>query len=259
MITFSKWSGSGNDFILIEDWDETFPSNQPLLIQKLCQRQTGIGADGLLLMSRSRDDGLKMRYFNADGFEVAMCGNGIRCFFRHALSEGYCTSPTVIHTQKSRYLCQEKNNLISVEMGIPEVIEWECLEGYWINTGVPHLILPVEDVDLIDVGKEGKKHRFDPKFSPEGVNVNFVSRHQPGFLKIRTFERGVEGETLACGTGVVAAAFVAKKAWGLPSNIQVETRLKTMLSVSIGEDDQCELIGPAEKIFMGSFEIQNFF
>jgi len=254
---FSKYHGAGNDFVLVDNRDGTFPSASVETVKTLCDRHFGIGADGLILLESSEVADFKMVYFNADGRLSSMCGNGARCIVLFASEKGIenvageFEAVDGIHS----YLITEPNRKVKVSMrDVQEIVQRGAT--YFINTGSPHLIVPTEDIQDIDVREEGKKIRYSPQFKKEGVNVNFVQA-QGDTVDIRTYERGVEDETLACGTGCVAAA-----AWAAVSqNVNGGThtyRLNTLgglVKVSfqhVGKRfKDVFLEGPAVKVFEG--------
>ncbi len=242
-LQFTKLQGNGNDFILIDEWDDLLvpDDKKAAFAKKYCHRRFGIGADGVLFLTKGVRAPLQMRIFNEDGSEAEMCGNGIRCFAKYALDKRYIVPGTARVETKAGVLevetrTEEGNTYIRVNMGKPlfdrikipaqgrgEFINVP-LHGYEVsavNTGVPHAVVFVdnlEDPDLMDVAP---KIRFDRVF-PNGANVNFVQRDM-GNLRVRTYERGVEGETLSCGTGSVAAAAVARHLGIVRDSVVVKT------------------------------------
>jgi diaminopimelate epimerase len=211
---FFKYHGTGNDFILI-DQCEDICSLSVTDIARLCNRHLGIGADGLMLLTREKGYDFGMRYFNADGNESTMCGNGGRCITAFARALGIIGDKATflaIDGEHNAEILHTSNNETIVRLHMsdvplnPRMPERETPDQLVIDTGSPHLVLFVEDASLIDVATEGRKHRFAQPFSPAGINVDFVQIKQDGSLFVRTFERGVEAETLSCGTGVTAAA-----------------------------------------------------
>lgn len=262
-ISFSKYHGAGNDFVLI---DEKGLPNVDLshLARVLCHRQHGIGADGLILLSDSSVADYKMRIFNADGSEPAMCGNGIRCLFDF-IQKRCCLR---IETLSGILACRQNGDQVAVNLGTPQILHWPLKlpqgEAYVVDTGVPHAVLFVDDLDAVDVQEIGAKVRFSTHFAPHGVNVNFVTVLEPGKIALRSYERGVEAETLACGTGAAAAAFVAVKLHGLSMPISTLTRLSFQHPVQYRQDlnfqlftNEIEMLGPAEKVFEGAIDLKN--
>jgi len=212
-IPFVKMVGAGNDFVIVEE----LKTNLPVLAREICQRKTGIGADGLLVLEKSRQADFKMLVFNPDGSEAEMCGNGARCMAVYLA--------TVKKVKKQHLVLETKAGLIEVKahkdealinVGIPKEINLDVsldLRGRpvrvnAINTGVPHAVIFVDGIDHIDVCGLGREVRFHPKFAPRGTNVNFAEQLGKDFIKVRTYERGVENETLACGTGSVASSII---------------------------------------------------
>lgn len=207
-LRFYKYHGNGNDFILIDNRSGQVKNLSRSTVEKLCHRRFGIGADGFILMNKSAQYDFEMQYFNSDGRESTMCGNGGRCMVQFAADLGLAQNKTrflaidgphegVIGTDKS----------ISVKMIDVKGFEQKGVD-YVINTGSPHYVKFVSNVDGINVSDAGKKIRNEAEFAREGINVNFVEENADA-LKVRTYERGVEDETYSCGTGVVAAALVS--------------------------------------------------
>jgi diaminopimelate epimerase len=239
MISYSKYAGCGNDFILIDNRLSLFPNDQTPLIQQLCERRTGIGADGLILLQGSQKADFRMRIFNADGTEAEMCGNGLRCLMPF-LKELGCNNPTyTIESMQRIHTLNWNESRVTATMGDPVDMAWGIeltVDGmnytvHYLNTGVPHVILFVKDIKEIPVEPLGRKIRYHPRFSPRGANVNFVEKQNDQALKIRTYERGVEGETLACGTGATASAIAAALVLGMEPPITIVTRSKERLTI----------------------------
>ena len=257
MVAFSKYHGAGNDFILIDDLALSFPETNGELIARLCHRQKGIGADGLILLQPSSGADFRMRIFNADGREVEMCGNGLRCLV-HFINSDHPS--LLIETQDGPVRCHREGEKISTHLRAPRMLFWNlsyALCGkerqlYGVDTGVPHAILFEEDLSRTDVDNWGREIRH---FFPRGVNVNFVQVNPKGSLSVRTYERGVEKETLACGTGIAASAFVAAKLYGLESKIEVMAASKEILEVAL-LNDGIEVKGPAVLVYDGEFNIK---
>lgn len=218
---FVKYHGAGNDFVLIDCTEQLIPDDLPALARHVCERRYGVGADGLLLIYPSQVADYRMRIFNADGSEPAMCGNGIRCVADYIFHYKTSKSALFIETMRKILACRNEENGIVVDLGPPVVMHGN--EPYVVDTGVPHAVLFVPDVDTVVFPSEAQKIRFDPRFAPHGVNVNFASLRDD-MLYVRTYERGVEGETLACGTGAAAAAFIAQQHYGKNGPIAIATR-----------------------------------
>lgn len=239
-ISFSKYAGCGNDFIIFDNRTLFFPSNHDQLIKNLCDRSKGIGADGVILLENSLSADFKMRIFNADGSEAEMCGNGIRCLLKYIRELGFTHQSYTIETMKSNRIVEFCYQDVRVEMGSPTDLIWniplpienKTLVVHHLNTGVPHTILFVKDITLIPLDHLGPQIRYHPFFLPKGTNVNVASLSGSSEIHLRTYERGVEGETLACGTGATATALAAAKLYGLESPISVQTRSGESILIS---------------------------
>jgi diaminopimelate epimerase len=239
-IPFIKMSGSGNDFILI-DHREPFLKEDSLkdFVQKVCQRRVSVGADGLILIERSEKADFKWRFYNADGSEPEMCGNGGRCAARFAHLKGIAGSSLKFETLAGILSAQVDGKRVKLEMTKPFGLKLdETLlvdgrkEGFsFINTGVPHVVLFREDIEKIDIVKLGRAIRRHSHFAPAGANVNFVKVEKGDSLSVRTYERGVEDETLACGTGLVASALIAAFKGLVKSPVSVKTMGGEVLTV----------------------------
>ncbi len=267
MLRFTKMNGAGNDFILIDNraGDIHLDCGQ---IARLCDRHRGIGADGVLLLEEpSNHADFRMRYFNADGGEAEMCGNGARCFARFAKIVTGSRDKILFETPAGIIGAQLHEDLVTLNMGDPTdlqmnvrlQIENEEALVHYINTGVPHVVIHVSRIDVVDVRSRGKKIRQHDMFSPKGANVNFLEKRGPKEIAIRTYERGVEDETLACGTGVVASALILAAMENLSGSISVLVRGGNKLQVGFdrigGQFRNVTLTGPAEFVFEGSIEV----
>lgn len=223
---FTKMVAAGNDFIVIDNRVLKIATKEKLaaLSRKVCQRTFGVGADGLLVVERSRKADVRMRIFNADGSEAEMCGNGSRCFaLWYARSLKKTNASLAIETLAGTIHAQVQGEQVKVNLTAPHSLRLDVpvsglagisgatrtLKANFINTGVPHAVIFVENVDLVDVNNLGRQVRYHKAFAPAGTNVNFVEMLNKHFIEIRTYERGVEAETLACGTGSVASALIA--------------------------------------------------
>lgn len=264
-IKFHKYSGAGNDFIIIDNRKQTLvPENLP--IKTLCCRKKGIGADGLILVEPSVSSLCKMRIFNADGSEAEMCGNGIRCVVDYLYSDPLSDILCEIESKHKNHLAWKKNGLITIDMGSPTDIVWEIdlklkndnITASFLNTGVPHTVLFCEDVNSLQVSSIGREIRFHNKFTPKGTNVNFAQIIDGG-IKIRTYERGVESETEACGTGATAAAIVAAKKFKISPPIKVFVQSKDFLLIDFDIEgnsiSNVKMAGPCTKVFEGRFKL----
>ena len=210
MIRFSKYEGTGNDFIIIDNRNKIFDGENFSLIQKLCNRRFGIGADGLLLLNTSEKYNFNMQYFNADGKPGSMCGNGGRCLSAFAKRLGLINEGAVfdaidgIHYARiEKYDEQNFNALVNLKMNNVKDIE-HGTDYSFLNTGSPHYVKFTNDPGKVDVITEGRKIRYSDRFRETGTNVNFISIKNDN-IYVRTYERGVENETLSCGTGAVAS------------------------------------------------------
>lgn len=216
MIQFTKLSGTGNDFILIDNRKSVLRGDENEFFQKICRRRTGIGADGILLIEGSDNVDFKMRYYNADGFEAEMCGNGARSCAFYAHKNGIADCDMKFEVFGEIYQAKITDGTVSLLMQAPDelvfkpgILEHENFhEGGSVLLGVPHYVLFCNNIEQIDVEKIGKYYCNHPAFAPRKTNVNFVSE-QNGNLLLRTYERGVNAETLSCGTGTVSSAIFA--------------------------------------------------
>ncbi|MFH1004328.1 MAG: diaminopimelate epimerase [Bacteroidota bacterium] len=207
-LAFYKYHGTGNDFIIIDNRDLIFNNKESGLVARLCHRRFGIGADGLLLLQNKKGYDFEMVYYNSDGNESSFCGNGSRCIIAFAKKIGILKTNNIkFFAIDGEHEAKIKRNIISVKMNNVNNVEVHP-DYLFINTGSPHFVSFVSDVKKIDVLDEGRKIRNSKPFKKEGVNVNFVEK-KDNFIFVRTYERGVEDETLSCGTGVVASALAA--------------------------------------------------
>ena len=239
-IPFMKMSGSGNDFILI-DHRKPFldESRMKELIQKVCRRRVSVGADGLILIEHSNKADFKWRFYNSDGGEAEMCGNGGRCAARFAYLKGIAGPSLTFETVVGILSAQVNGMKVKLELTKPyglKLDETILIEGKKqtfssINTGVPHAVILLEDARGVDVVKTGRAIRFHPHFSPAGTNANFVQVENLSRLSVRTYERGVEDETLACGTGAVASALIAAFKGLVKSPVSIKTSGGEILTV----------------------------
>lgn len=212
-IPFAKYHRGGNDFILIDSCSSKIPGFTPAQITHLCHRSMGIGADGLLLLEPSSVAHYRMRIFNADGSEPAMCGNGILCLLDFIAREKKGMGHCVIETQKALLTGHIEAEWVGIEFSSPKLLgSYDLIPNtpfYVVDTGVPHGILFVEDLDIPSFEATARTLRFHPLFAPSGINVNFAKSLSLNKLSARTYERGVERETLSCGTGSAAIAWIA--------------------------------------------------
>lgn len=257
-ILFQKYQGTGNDFIIVDNRKKQYDNLTSKHIQLLCDRHFGIGADGLMLLNTSEKCDFEMKYYNADGNESSMCGNGGRCIVQFAYAH------QIIH-KKCRFIAIdgeheaiiENNNWIKLKMkDVTNVIKEN--NDFIIDTGSPHYIKQVQHINNINVVEEGRKIRYNKTFEKQGINVNFVETKKDKNIFVRTYERGVENETLSCGTGVVASALISAHTIGL-NQIDIET-LGGNLTVEYNKIDNTHfkeiwLCGPAVLVFTGEISI----
>ena len=254
---FFKYHGTGNDFILIDNRSGKFNADSEI-IAKLCHRRFGIGADGLMLLENSDNYDFKMRYFNSDGNEGTMCGNGGRCIVAFAKKLGLITEYTVFEAVDGIHKARVNNGLVSLHMSSVDNID-KLSSDYFLDTGSPHFVRFIDDVDEFDVYKEGRNIRYSEKFKKNGTNVNFVQIIDDNTIKVATYERGVEDETLSCGTGVTASAISAYvKNGGRAAKFNIQTKggdLQVEFVEKNGKFDNIILSGPASFVFEGNIEI----
>lgn len=255
--TFYKFQGTGNDFILFDNRDLWFDKQNTKRISELCDRKFGIGSDGLMLIESHSDRLYNLVFFNPDGSQ-SFCGNGTRCSVALAKQFGIVEQEGVIEaTDGTHDIKIDNNNWVSVHMR--NVDEFKTFgDDMWLYTGSPHYIVFVDDVDSVNVYEDGRKRRYAEPWGQEGTNVNFVEIVERG-IKIRTYERGVENETLSCGTGVTAAAIAAHKTGKISGEtIRVETlggNLEVNLNLQNDVYTNVWLNGPAEKVFEGTIDV----
>ncbi|MFD2257995.1 diaminopimelate epimerase [Luteolibacter algae] len=271
LLHFYKMNGAGNDFIIIDNRDLSINLDEDT-IAALCDRHRGIGADGLLAVEPAEHGAdYKFRYYNADGGEAEMCGNGARCFgfFTAHLSDSEelpesVSFETIAGTLSADIVGDDIRIAMSepkdLELKAPIELEGHAADFYFLNTGVPHVVSFVEDVQAVDVVTYGRTVREHPHFAPNGTNANFAQILAPDHIAIRTYERGVEDETLACGTGMVASALIHHLLTGAESPIKVDVEGGDTLSVGFEKTSDTTftnvtLTGPADFVFEGEIEI----
>ncbi|GHE40711.1 diaminopimelate epimerase [Sphingobacterium griseoflavum] len=254
-LSFSKYQGAGNDFILVDNRTGFFDRSDVNLVKRLCDRRFGIGADGLMLLQDIKNFDFEMVYFNADGREGTMCGNGGRCIVAFARDLGIIAERTAFLAVDGRHEAKIDEEL--VDLGMIDV-NGTARDGaaYVIDTGSPHYIHFVQNLDNLPVYEEGYKIRNNDKYRKEGINVNFVQQESDGGYFVRTFERGVENETLACGTGATAAAMAAAVEYSLEGSLEIPIRvLGGQLYISFNRTGEqftdVRLKGPAQFVFKG--------
>ncbi len=262
MMKFTKAVATGNDFVIIDNRPGD-AEDLPALARKLCDRKKAVGADGLLVIETSKKADFKMRIFNPDGSEAEMCGNGSRCVALYAASRKISKPQMTIETLAGVLDASVKGDTVKVKLTDPKDIKWNlCLminkcpyKLNFVDTGVPHVIHFTDDLEKIDVKNLGSHIRHHGEFSPEGTNADFVKVVDKHTIKVRTYERGVEDETLACGTGAVASAIISAEAEKMPSPITVETRsgekIKVYFEIKDGNFRNVYLEGKAKLVFDG--------
>lgn len=270
-IIFSKMHGAGNDFVLIDDRDTTFRVADVDWLQRIGARRTGIGCDGFILIQPPLGSAdFRMRFLNPDGSEVDMCGNAARCVARFASAHGIAQSPMSFETPAGLIHAELQGD--QVRVGMTEPHDWrfqrtlalpDCTIPYnFVNSGVPHVVVNVDELgsslDDIDICRLGSAIRYHNDFAPEGTNANFIQKTGAHSLTIRTYERGVEDETLACGTGVVAAALLASRAEIVTAPVAVTCRSLDVLTIDFAlSGDKIEdlsMTGPAVHVYNGTLE-----
>ncbi len=265
-IPFMKLSGAGNDFVIINNLNRIVDSDDTQFmnfVTKVCQRRMSVGADGVLLVEDAEDVDFRMRYFNADGGEVETCGNGARCISKFAFLHGIVSEKMRFLTNAGIYEAEVVGDNVKVGMSDPTDIrinvplkldDGEHTVGF-ANTGVPHVVFFVEDLKETDVFDMGQQTRYHSDFTPDGTNANFIYIHSEELLEIRTYERGVENETLACGTGSIASAIVSATLGKVKSPVSVKTAsgvvLKIHFDLNNDEPKNVYLEGDARVIFAG--------
>ncbi len=255
-ITFYKYQGTGNDFIMIDNRHQIFPKNNADLIESLCERRFGIGADGLILLENDEMSGYRMVYFNSDGKEGSMCGNGGRCFVAFAEFLKIIQGKTSFDAADGLHEATINKGIVSLKMQNVHQIKLKP-NAVFMDTGSPHHIQTVENLETLDVFKEGSKLRYG-LYGEKGSNINFVSPRADGSFDVRTYERGVEDETLSCGTGVTAVALAMHHLGKTIENkVQIHTKggdLQVEFDEQNGSYSNIFLIGSAKQVFKGEIE-----
>ncbi len=265
-IPFWKMHGAANDFILVDDRQLTFPAQDQQWLAAVMQRRLGVGSEGILLIQPSDKANFRMRFFNPDGGEVDMCGNGARCIARLAHEIGAAPASLSIETPAGIVRAEVLVDHVRLFMTEPKdwrlngtlVIDGKQVTYHYVVCGVPHVMVPVTNLTACDVDRIGEQIRYDKAFQPQGTNANFVQVTGPSALCVRTYERGVEGETLACGTGITACGLLAGKLGLVKAPVQVTPLSGDILQVNYtptanGATD-VTLYGPAEHVFRGELE-----
>ncbi|PCE63648.1 diaminopimelate epimerase [Sediminicola luteus] len=251
---FYKYQGTGNDFIMIDNREGLFPKDNIALIAHLCHRRLGIGADGLILIENETDHDFRMVYYNADGSCDTMCGNGGRCAVAFAKALGIIENKTTFTAVGHVYEASiDPENVVSLHMMDVSQLE-NRKDSVFLNTGSPHHVQLVDDLEEMDVNQEGAKLRYG-LYGQTGSNINFVHQEDPSTFKVRTYERGVEAETLSCGTGVCAVALAMHhKGHTQAQDITINTKGGQLGVRFQYQDDtysQVYLSGPTVQVFKG--------
>ncbi len=238
-VAFAKMSGAGNDFILIDNRGGAIGPEAAELARCVCRRRISLGADGLILLETDSEVDFSWRFFNDDGSTAEMCGNGARCAARFAFLEGIAGERMRFRTIAGIIAAEMRGDQVVVSLTRPGPLrrdlilelEGRAIAADAIHTGVPHAVIFVSDLEAVDVVATGRQIRQHQRFAPAGTNANFVQVRGSGHLAVRTYERGVEVETLACGTGAAASALAAAARFGWPGPVTVETRSGSRLAV----------------------------
>jgi len=266
-IDFTKYVASGNDFIAIDNRSGSISSLIYDLAKDMCARKFSVGADGLLVLEDSSSADIKMRIINPDGSEVEMCGNGLRCIALFAKELGV-DKDNCLSIETIAGIMKASINDISVKAMLSEPrdaelefdisLSGENLKSSFINSGVPHVVTLLDNIDDLDIKSLGSAIRYHDKFKPQGANANFIKVLDKNTIKIRTYERGVEDETLACGTGAVASSIVGFLLGVLDSPIKVNTKSGEILTISFTNNNSkisdLSIEGKVQKVYNGRYE-----
>ena len=278
-ISFTKMSGAGNDFVVVDNRSGII-SDPSVFTISVCNRRLGIGADGVLLVETSTKAEFMMKYYNADGSNAGMCGNGGRCIAKYAFDNGIVTKEQFKFEAFGHFYDASRIESTVYELKMKDPVgfkpnqeiklDQKNIKGNYLNTGTDHTVIFLEDnpgigeLESADILNLGRSIRFHKVYQPLGTNVNFVTKRDSNNIKIRTYERGVEGETLACGTGSVASALLSALKFGMKSPINVNVLSGSVLYIGFEKDEtnsfkNVTLKGPAETVFEGIVDLQNSF
>ncbi len=265
-VHFTKMNGAGNDFVLLDNRAGNLQLTGSQ-ISRLCDRHRGIGADGVLVLEPAANGAdFRMRYYNADGGEAEMCGNGARCLARFTSEIAGPLEQLSFETPAGLIAAALGRDGVTLQMSEPHDLRLNLdvsalqqkIRCHYIDSGVPHVVIPVESIAKVNVREIGSAVRHHAVFAPRGANVNFIERRGSG-IAIRTYERGVEDETLACGTGVVASALIFAATEGAGSPVRVLVKGGDELQVGFARDGErftdVTLAGPADFVFEGTVEL----
>lgn len=263
-IPFFKMSGSGNDFIIIDNREKIVnEAGLSDMIEKVCRRKMSVGADGFILVEKSHQVDFAWRFFNSDGKLAEMCGNGARCAARFAFLNGIAGKQMSFKTDAGIIEASITDQRVKLKMPDPKDIETDftielqkgSLSISSVNTGVPHVVVVTDKLDRVDLINQGREIRYHKTFAPAGTNANFISLQDDGSIRIRTYERGVEDETLACGTGSVAGAIIMALLEKIPSPAKMFTKSGVFLKVYFSENNgvfsDIYLEGDARVVYSG--------
>lgn len=268
LLDFFKMNGAGNDFVLIDNRSQSLSFTREQ-VARVCHRQKGIGADGLMLLipCASGKADWAWSFFNSDGSVAEMCGNGARCFARFIQRVTGVSGPVSFETIAGVIRAQVQGERVTVDLTQPSEVRLDqqvsvstgTLSVHCVNTGVPHAVIFVPDADKAMVQRLGAEVRYHQQFAPKGTNVNFVQSLGADSIRVRTYERGVEGETLACGTGVTASALIASRIHHFHAPVKVQVQSGDILEVHFKEAhgvfSDVKLTGPAEFVYRGQMEL----
>ncbi len=254
---FYKYQGTGNDFVMIDNRQQTFDKNDTKLVAALCDRRFGIGADGLILLEDHEAHDFKMVYYNSDGNESTMCGNGGRCIVAFAKALGVIQDQATFEAVDGLHKAYITNGIVKLQMqDVPKIKKDTAY--VFLDTGSPHHVQFEDNISDFDIKQKGAKIRYGAPYHQKGTNVNFVKKMNDGAFRVRTYERGVENETLSCGTGATAVAIAMHYIGETEKNhVQLNVEGGT-LEVTFDEDNRSYsnvwLIGPAKLVFQGKYE-----
>lgn len=262
-LKFVKYVGAGNDFVIINNIDKKIsPKTYSEIAKKLCQQKFSIGADGLLIIEPSLKSNceFKMVYYNSDGSRASMCGNGARCIVHYAYELELCSDITNFETDSGIIYAEVKRaDKVKIKLTEPREFKTDLmiklengkeLSVNFVNTGVPHTVIYVDDIDKVDVKSLGREIRYHKAFSPQGTNVNFVKVKDNHNLIVRTYERGVEDETLSCGTGVTASAIISGVKDFVSSPVDCLTKSGEVLTIGFTKNNPEDMLSPVSNLFL---------
>lgn len=267
-ITFNKYEGTGNDFVMIDNRNGIFPKTDTKLIERLCDRRFGIGADGLILLENDDASDFRMTYYNSDGNESSMCGNGGRCIVAFAKKLGVIeNAANFIATDGPHTATISEGNLVSLQMKDVDSVK-NGKDYVFLDTGSPHHVQLVDDLKIFDVRNEGARIRYGELYGKPGSNVNFAKAENDGSFSLRTYERGVEDETLSCGTGATAVAIAMHSVGKTKSGTNAAGQAKQTIQLNVeggklevsfkesnGKYTDVFLKGPATFVFEGTLKL----